>query len=384
MAMRKGKAARRAATRRATPAGVPPPGVETGRQRGLWEGYRTGYGEAQLRSTLMPPTARYDLHVAFIVEGLFAVKEGIESGLGALVRQVTVLAPDAEAIVRIRELQPDLVLVLNGIHAFGADLSRELKTTGVTTAIWFVDDPYFSDDSAQIAPYYDHVFTHEMSIIPFYSDLGVSELHYLPLAASPRIFRSQRVGPAYHSDVCFIGTGFWNRIAFFDALIPLLPGRRIVLIGGLWDRLQHFPTVAPWARLAGVSIEESALYYSGASLVLNMHRSAEDVMHNRNSQGLPAYSVNPRTFEIAACGAMQLTDVRQDLDSFFTPGREIETYTSPEDLAGKIAYYLEHVEERQRIARGGLYRSKAYTYRNRLQQMLITIFPELSLFDYTK
>lgn len=367
----------------ASAVGGPSPSAETGRQRGLWDGYRVGFGEAVLRTALTPPAARYDLHVAFIMEGLFAVKEGIESALGDLVRQVTVLPPDASAIERIRELRPDLVLVLNGIHAFGADLSRELKTLGVQTAIWFVDDPYYSDDSGRIAPFYDHVFTHEMSTIPFYTDRGVTRLHYLPLAASPRVFRPQRVGPAYHSDVCFIGTGFWNRIAFFDELIPLIPGKRLVLIGGLWDRLRHFPKVAAFARLAGVGIEESALYYSGASLVLNMHRAPEDAAHNRNTQGLPAYSVNPRTFEIAACGAMQLTDVRQDLDSFFTPGSEIETYRSSAELADKITYYLQQEEQRQRVARGALYRSRGYTYRNRLQQMLITIYPELSRFEYT-
>ncbi|MCL6456622.1 MAG: glycosyltransferase [Gorillibacterium sp.] len=354
-------------------------GSTLGQLRGFWEGYRIGYGEAARNRSAQLNLPLYNLHVAFITEGLFAVREGIVTGLTSLVSRVTVLNPDAEAIMRINELRPDLVIVLNGIHAFGPELSKALQSTGVKTAVWFVDDPYFSDISGQIAPYFDYIFTHELNAIPFYSNLGCPRIYYLPLAASLGIFHPMHVSNDYKSDVCFIGTGFWNRIAFFDELIPLLRGRRLVLIGGLWDRLNHFNEVAANARLEGASIEESAYYYNGASIVLNMHRAADDDAHNRNSSHLAAHSVNPRTFEIAACGTFQLTDVRDDLDTFYTPGLDIETYQSPTELSQKIEYFLGHEEERQRLACGAMKRTlKDYTYRNRLERLLLTVFPELS------
>ncbi|MGM0882785.1 MAG: glycosyltransferase family protein [Bacillota bacterium] len=55
-------------------------------------------------------------------------------------------------------------------------------------------------------------------------------------------------------------------------------------------------------------------------------------------------------FEIAACGTLQLTDIRADLDRFYTPGEEIVTYASPQEMIEKNEYYLHHEHERQTIA----------------------------------
>ncbi|EIJ79768.1 glycosyltransferase [Bacillus methanolicus] len=71
---------------------------------------------------------------------------------------------------------------------------------------------------------------------------------------------------------------------------------------------------------------------------------------NFNSQNVNAFSVKLRTFEISACGAFQLTDVREGLRSFYTPGVDIATFDSPNDLFEKIDYYLTHEVERSAIA----------------------------------
>jgi spore maturation protein CgeB len=59
----------------------------------------------------------------------------------------------------------------------------------------------------------------------------------------------------------------------------------------------------------------------------------------------------------------------------FEPGREIATFSSVSDLKDKIAYYLEHPEERQDIARRGRERAlREHTYEKRLDEMLTTIY----------
>jgi spore maturation protein CgeB len=100
-----------------------------------------------------------------------------------------------------------------------------------------------------------------------------------------------------------------------------------------------------------------------------MHRASVDQTYNRNSQGVGARSLNPRTFEINACGALQLTDVRSDLAEFYKPGEEIETYSSAKELVEKCEYYLNHEDKRQAIAMRGMIRTmNEHTYHHRLNE----------------
>ena len=59
--------------------------------------------------------------------------------------------------------------------------------------------------------------------------------------------------------------------------------------------------------------------------------------------------VNPRTFEIAACGGFQLVDRRSLLGELFEEG-ELELFGDLAELRGKIDHYLARPEERNRFA----------------------------------
>ncbi len=60
-----------------------------------------------------------------------------------------------------------------------------------------------------------------------------------------------------------------------------------------------------------------------------------------------------RCFEIPACGAMMLAPRTRELESFFTDGQEAVYYDSPGEMLAKIRHYLDHEDERTRIARAG-------------------------------
>lgn len=378
--MRSGRQAsfirRRTGKTRGLAGGRTEDGFRAGHADGWSDGYHYGRCRKVMEQVPDPSEILYDLHVVFVHEALFALNEGIRSGLESLVSRVSVVNPmQADAAAYIAGLTPDLVLVLNGIHAFPPEQAQALKQYGVKTAVWFADDPYFTDVSSQIAPLYDYVFTHEMGCVPFYQGLGCPNVHYLPLAASRKVFYPQPVGSEYRTDICFIGTGFWNRIAFFDQISRYLTGKKVMISGGLWTRLKAYPRLKHRITLAGTPFEQTAAYYSGAKIVVNLHRAAEDSQHNKNSRRLPALSVNPRTFEMAACGTLQLTDIRQDLNEFYIPGSEIETYTSAQEWIEKVEYYLNHEDRRREVALRGLHRTmKEHTYRHRLIQLLTTVF----------
>jgi spore maturation protein CgeB len=352
-----------------------------GRKRGFRAGHEHGLRMGRCQSVLDTVTPALiplrEARVLFIVQGFDAIDQGIIQGLNETVREVFVgSAPD---MIRLAgECQPNLVLVMNGLHVFPpdhADHVDQVNLMGIRTAIWFADDPYFTDHTASLAPHYDYVFTHEMSCVAFYREMGCEHVYYLPLAVNTTVFKPLQVDPAYRSDICFIGNGFPNRIDLFNQLTPFLVNKKVLLAGALWDQLSQYELLKQGIKLHWVPIEESVKYYSGAKIVINVHRLTYHETYNKNSRNIPGHSINPRTYEIAACGTLQITDYRHDLDLYYLPGQEIETFLTADELIHKMKHYLKHEEERLRIAMKGLRRTvKEHRFSDRLVKLMEIVF----------
>ncbi|WP_072330532.1 MULTISPECIES: glycosyltransferase [unclassified Paenibacillus] len=345
-----------------------------GRAAGYERGYHYGRCEAVRARTVQPePGNRLELKVLFIPQGFQALDHGIAGGLESRVRELVVGTPERMAELAA-EHRPDVMIVLNGLHVFPTDHLEQVdrvRGLGIRTVIWFADDPYFTNYTADIALRYDMVITHEQSCVPFYEQAGCPQVRYLPLAADTGLFRPMPVPPDYRSDICFIGMAFWNRVAFFDRLAPYLQGKRVFIGGGLWERMSNYRMVRRFVRSGWIPVEESVLYYSGAKLVINLHRGPDHETDNRNALRIPAMSVNPRTYEISACGTLQLTDMRQDLPRYYTPGVDLDVFGSPEELIAKIDYYLKHEDIRRTIAFNGLRRTMTeHSFVSRIGQLL--------------
>ncbi|WP_372008373.1 glycosyltransferase [Paenibacillus chitinolyticus] len=359
------------------PAKTPEKDRSEGYIRGWEQGCRYGSSRAVLNRLPAPAFGFFEKRVLFVQQGFEAIDAGIQQGLAALTRELIVCAPE-HMLQTAAASRPDMMLVLNGLHVFPEDHLAQadgVRGLGIRTAIWFADDPYFMDLTPAIVPHYDYIFTHERNAVAYYRSLGCERVYHLPLAAAGHIYYPQPAEPSYLSDVCFIGNAFPNRIDFIDALAPALTGRKVVLIGALWDRLKHYKQFRRGIHLGWKPMDEAAKYYNGARIVLNLHRAPLDPVYSKNKIGLPAGSINPRSYEIAACGSFQLTDLRGDLAELYTPGAEIETFTSPQDCAGKLLYYLRNEERRREIAVRGLMRTRAsHSFEARLSQLLQIVF----------
>lgn len=78
-----------------------------------------------------------------------------------------------------------------------------------------------------------------------------------------------------------------------------------------------------------------------------------------------------RIWDILGAGGFVLTNYQSEIPEYFEIGRELETYSSEEELLEKIAYYLQHEEERQIIARNGYEKAKKnYSLNARMEQMM--------------
>ncbi len=82
-------------------------------------------------------------------------------------------------------------------------------------------------------------------------------------------------------------------------------------------------------------------------------------------------SGNMRQFEVTGCGTLLLTEYNESLLQHFTPGREIETYASFEELVEKIRFYINNDAAREEIARRGQERClREHGMLNRTQQLV--------------
>ena len=78
--------------------------------------------------------------------------------------------------------------------------------------------------------------------------------------------------------------------------------------------------------------------------------------------------IKGRHFEIPQSKSLQLTTPADDLESYFIKDKEIVIANSIEELIEKARFYIEHDEERERIATAGYERMiKEHQWHHRFQ-----------------
>lgn len=111
--------------------------------------------------------------------------------------------------------------------------------------------------------------------------------------------------------------------------------------------------------------EERVKIYQNSRI--NLHLTHRSVM-----SGIPQ-----EVFEIMAAGGFVLTNFQPELAENFVIGEHLETFVNEKDLLEKIAYYLEHEEERMQIAKAGQQAVREYhSYRARAIMMFNKVFSE--------
>lgn len=80
---------------------------------------------------------------------------------------------------------------------------------------------------------------------------------------------------------------------------------------------------------------------------------------------------NMRLYEATGVGTLLLTDHKDNLKDLFEIGKEVVAYSSAEEAAELIRYYLAHPEEAEAIALAGQARTlREHTYRHRMEELV--------------
>jgi spore maturation protein CgeB len=92
------------------------------------------------------------------------------------------------------------------------------------------------------------------------------------------------------------------------------------------------------------------------------------------ADGRPGANLIPhvrlRDFEAPMCRTCYLTGYSDEITEFYEPGREIDTYQSPEELVDKTHFYLNHPDEAERLREAGYQRAlQQHTWKHRFEQL---------------
>lgn len=128
-----------------------------------------------------------------------------------------------------------------------------------------------------------------------------------------------------------------------------------------WDHqivpksIRRFPTV---------KFEESLKVYYSSKININITlRSIES--------GIPL-----RIFDIMSVGGFVLSNWQPEIPELFEEGKEIVTFRTPEEMLDKADFYLNHEEERLKIAINGYRKVKeCYTFEHQLKKIISILHP---------
>ncbi len=265
--------------------------------------------------------------------------------------------------------QPDIILALAQAPLSPNTLAN-LRAFNAPLIFWFVENHRVTPYWKSLAGCYDYFFHIQKGFTNLLENEGAVGVHYLPQAVDPLIHHPVRLSAReikkYGAPLSFMGAGYPNRKKFFSELIDL----PLTIWGTEWD-LETPLGGRVRNKNRRLAPGEYVKVYNATDINLNLHSSISEVMIDP-----VADFINPRTFEIPACGGFQLVDERDGLADVLTPGEEIEIFRSITELREKIEYFINHPEKREAIAEaGGQKVLQNHTFVHRMAEMMSIVIP---------
>jgi len=273
-------------------------------------------------------------------------------------------------LAKAAEYKPDLIFFLPYTDQFSAEALDALKAKW-TTCAWFGDDTWrFESYTSKIAPHYTFPITTDHFSVAKYKALGMKPV----LSQWAAQLSGADLGPlppeTYPHKVSFVGGTNKYRVWFIGKLREL--GVEVECFGHGWP--------------AGkVSFEEMDRIFRGSLINLNLSNSInQDIRFVLSDwKNLVSYFRSPkqseqikaRNFEIPLAGGFQLTNYVAGLERYLKIGEEVAAFSSPEECALQVKYYLENEAERRAILLASSKRvEKEHTYVARVEKILEEIW----------
>jgi spore maturation protein CgeB len=240
----------------------------------------------------------------------------------------------------------DVVLAVSAMFLH-PDVIVLMKRAGLRVVVAFTESPYDLEKELAVAALVDGCWTNERSAVEAFRQVNPHS-GYLPHGWHPE---RHRRGPqpgdmavAAH-DVVFVGSAFRERVEWLSAID--WSGIDLGLYGS-WEALGSRHPLRRCVRGAQVDNAVTAALYRRAKIGLNLYRTSKG--WGRQAPTIAyAESLNPRAYELAACGAFHLSTARAEVGEIF--GDLVPTFDTPADAASLLRSWLANPVGRAHIAR---------------------------------
>lgn len=330
---------------------------------------------------------------------------------------------------KLKEKVYDVVISFNYFPV----ISTACELYGIKYAAWTVDSPLYTLYMRSIYNSCNYFFVFDKQSLNDLKEMGIRKVWYLPLAAAEYadIIQNSPKRNQYQSQVSFVGNLYSEKSAyhllgpqqdyfagFMEGLVEAqqkIWGYSFVekILAESWGEQMAKILVAEGSEeyigrpekmfansclLVETTARERRTYleYASRETEVDIYTGSDTTMltglHNRGKVDymteMPMVfhnsrininitlrtiqqGISLRVWDVLACGGFLLTNYQPELEEFFEIGKDLECYMSKEDLVSKIRYYLEHDEERARIAQNGYEKVKEHhTYEKRVQEIM--------------
>jgi spore maturation protein CgeB len=277
---------------------------------------------------------------------------------------------DREILDGLRSSQPD-ILWLDKIDCLRPETLEEARRLqpGIRIVGFSLDDMMNPDNKirffVEALPCYDIYFTTKSFGVPELEAFGCPRVEFVDNSFDPNTHRpvelSAEERERYGGPVGFIGTYEEERAHSIAALGRA--GITVKVWGNGWK--ERASGMNPNVMIAGPSMggETYAKIINSFDINLAYLRKC-----NRDLQ-------TTRSVEIPACGKFMLAERSEEHLALFEEGVEAEFFADDQELLTKTRYYLDHPEEREKIAAAGRQRciESGHSNQERLRSMLARV-----------
>lgn len=259
---------------------------------------------------------------------------------------------------RVEAFKPDVLILTRHATLLGQQRLQQL-IRGRYSAFWYFDlrlPPI--QDVLKLGQMVDAMFTTCLPQVETYRALGVPNVMHLPQGVDPELDRPAGWIPRrYRCDVAFIGNGnSEHRQAVLRALASKYD---LQIRGPAWRKASpDLPVVGgpiygrAYARAVG-----------GAAISLGASSLAEHVSQ--------VASASNRMWKVMGCGGFYLGEWVEGIDTLAQDGVHCTWYRTPEDAVDLVRHYLDHSDERKKIAEAGRRHAlEHHTYAHRVRLLL--------------
>jgi glycosyltransferase involved in cell wall biosynthesis len=283
--------------------------------------------------------------------------------IGRLSRPINVSLYNKEILQAVDKLNAKVFLTVKGNYIKPETL-KILDSRGVKAVNYYPDFrfSYDSVDQSTFPLYSSFVTTKSFQVEALEKLMNKDKVHFIHHGYCSDVHQPPKekfLNVTDVPDVLYVGTYTSHKEKLFSEVIKACPGIRFKIYGNGWNHSKCSAELKSCLVGRPVYAMNYAQLVSSAKINLAIHMGTAD---DSGWQDL----VSTRSFELPACRGFMLHADNAEIRQLYDVGQEIDVFTTVEDLAEKIRFYLAHEEKRIQMVEKAYQRCvPAYSYDQR-------------------